>query len=194
MRVLVVGKGSRVFGFGDLAAAMLPHGHELIDPSQAPGQLRGDALLLLGFENWYLDAPLKLLDRAAAEGIPRILWQFEPLLPPGLPALTQAFVARSSGPSARGAVEGAGLVDRLAHGYRVSKLLVAARQQSWGSAIFSPHVFKYPVQQSRNVASFWDRGLFDQIFVSLRPRAAFLGELQIPSTFVPSGYTPTLGR
>jgi hypothetical protein len=55
-------------------------------------------------------------------------------------------------------------------------------------------VFKYPVQQSRNVASFWDRKLFDHIFVSLRPRAAFLSELQIPSTFVPIGYTPTLGR
>ena len=152
------------------------------------------ALLLLGFENWYLDAPLELLDQAAAAGIPRILWQFEPLLPPGLPALTHPFVARRSGPSGRPPAERAGIIDQLAHGYRVSKLVVAARRQSWGSAIFSPHVFKYPIQQSRNVASFWDRGLFDHIFVSLRPRAAFLSELQIPSTFVPIGYTPTLGR
>jgi hypothetical protein len=194
MRILVVGKGSRVFGRDDIAAAMLPHGHELVDPSEARDQLRGDALLLLGFENWYLDAPLELLDRAAAAGIPRILWQFEPLLPPGLPALTHGFVSRSTGPSARPPVARTGIIDQLSYGYRIPKLVVAARRQSWGSTIFSPHVFKYPIQQSRNVASFWDGGLFDHIFVSLRPRAAFLGELGIPCSFVPTGYSPTFGR
>jgi hypothetical protein len=192
MRILVVGKGSRVFGRDDMAASM--HGHELIDASEPVGPLSADALLLLGFENWYLDAPTNLLDQAAVAGIPRILWQFEPLLPPGLPALTHAFIARSSGPGARTPAERSSIVDRLVHSYRLSKLLVAARRQSWGNAIFSPHVFKYPIQQSRNVAAFWDQGLFDNIFVSLRPRAAFLGELNIPSTFVPIGYTPTLGR
>lgn len=194
MRILVVGKGSRVFSRDDIAAAMLADGHELVDPSKTPGPLHGSALLLLGFENWYLDAPLELLDRAAAAGIPRILWQFEPLLPPGLPDLTTGFVVRSSGRSGRILAERTGLIDQLSYGYRVSKLVLAARRQSWGSAIFSPHVFKYPIQQSRNVASFWDRGLFDHIFVSLRPRAAFLSELGIPSTAVPTGYSPTLGR
>ena len=68
MRILVAGDGSRVIGLDDMAAAMQPHGHQLIATSKASGELRGSALLLLGFENWYLDAPIELLDRAAAAG------------------------------------------------------------------------------------------------------------------------------
>ena len=174
---------------------MHPHGHELITATKSSPPLRGDALLLLGFENWYLDATsIEPFDQAAAAGIPRILWQFEPLLPPGLPTLTCPFVPRGAGANERTPLPKASLTEGVAHGVRVLKLLVAARRQSWGSSLFSPHVFKYPIEQSRNVASFWDRGLFDHIFVSLRPRASFLSELGIPSTTVPIGYSPTLGR
>jgi hypothetical protein len=194
MQVLVVGEGSRAFGFDDLATAMRPLGHEFIDASRAVGPLRGSALLLLGLENWYLDIPLELLDRAQAAGIPRILWQFEPLLPPGLPALTSPFVARDCAANARGPLGKAGMTNQVAQVFRVVRLLKAARRQDWGGSLFSPHVFKYPIGQSRGIAAFWDRGLLDHILVSLRPRASFLCELGIPSTFVPSGYTPTLGR
>jgi len=194
MQILVVGKGSRAFGFDDLVAAMRPLGHELIDASRTVGPLRGDALLLLGFENWYLDAPLELLNQAAAAGLPRILWQFEPLLPPGLPALTCPLVARDATATARGPVAKLGMTDQVAQGFRVARLLVAARRQSWGSSLFSPHVFKYPIGQSRGIAALWYRGLLDHILVSLRSRASFLCELGIPSTFVPIGYTPVLGR
>jgi hypothetical protein len=192
MRILVAGKGSRVFGYDEMAAAMQPHGHELIATSTPSSQMSGDVLLLLGFESWYLDAPLEILDQAAAAGIPRILWQFEPLLPPGLPAITRRFVARGSEPN--GAVPTIGAIDQVAHAFRVSRLLLAARRQSWGSSLLSPHVFKYPIHQSRGVVAFWDRRLLDHIFVSLRPRATFLGELGISCTTVPIGYSPRLGH
>ena len=194
MRILVLGKGTQGLDFQNLAAALIRHGHEVVDAAEPAGQLRAGALLLLGFGNWYREVSLELLDQAAAAGIPRVLWQFEPLLPPGLPALTHAFVARGCSQSGRASVGRAGVVDQLVHGYQVSKLMIAARRQSWGNAILSPHIFKYPIQQSRNVIAFWDRGLIDHIFVSLRPRTAFLSEFGIRSTAVPIGYTPTLGR
>jgi hypothetical protein len=194
MRILVAGKGSRVYGPDDMAAAMQSHGHELIAVSERSGALRGDVLVLLGFENWYLHAPLELLHRARAAGIPRVLWQFEPLLPPGLPAVTRPFVTRGNETSGRAPAPDSGMFSRVAHGLQVARLLIAARRENWGSSIFSPHVFKYPIGQSRGVAASWDQGLFDHIVVSLRPRAAFLRELGIPSTFLPIGYTPTLGR
>jgi hypothetical protein len=194
MRILVAGKGSRVFGPDDMAAAMQSHGHEVISAPEQSGELRGDALVLLGFENWYLDAPLELLDQAGAVGIPRVLWQFEPLLPPGLPTLTRSLAARGSEVAGRTPVVNSGMIDRVARGLQVARLLVAARRQSWGRSLVSPHIFKYPIGQSRGVAAFWDKGLIDHILVSLRPRADFLSELGIPSTFVPTGYAPTFGR
>lgn len=152
----------------------------------------GDTLLVLGLANW---APISrpLLTRAGELGVRRILWNFEPLLPPDLPqSRLHGWFFR-----AKGAVDSGhpGRVQRLYDRIAYCGFTIQSWRLPWNrDRRFPVRQFSYAAKESRRLLRFWRDGLIDAVFVSLQPRQGFLSSHGVPSSFVPVGYHPIWGQ
>jgi hypothetical protein len=159
---------------------------------QARDMAAGDAVLVLGLENW-AQVSRPFLVRAGELGVRRILWSCEPLLPPDLPKsrLQDWFLQAQGLDDVRRPRVMQRFLDRFAYlGFTI---------QSWNlpwnrDRQFPVRQFSYAAKESRRLLRLWREGLIDTIFVSLQPRRGFLSKHGVPSLFVPIGYDPAWGK
>lgn len=178
---------------GKLADALPTIGWRLDYIDAANDLTAGDALLVLGLGNWAKAASRDVLQKAGERGVPRLFWNFEPLVPPDLPhswLLDRLLASGGIDYTAR-----PGILRRTTERLAFHILARQGRALPWNAGgHFSGHRFAFPLRESRRLLGFWREGLFDDILVSLRPRQAFLAQCGVPSRFVPVGYHPGWGR
>ena len=178
----------------DIVCALRQRGHEAFATTDGALLNAGEVALVVGSDSWGAPAVERFLQQAGDRGAIRAVWQIEPLLPPvtSLPARNTVSKLLSGKWPAKD------LVERRTHSLRdmvfCQRLAWACRGEPWGHQLFSGHVFKYPLQQTRCLMAYWHAGLIDHCLVSLVPRQQFLERFDIPSQFVPFGYVPQFGR
>ena len=174
--------------------ALRERGHEAFATTDGALLKAGDLALVLGADSWGSTAAELFLRQAGDRGAIRVVWQIEPLLPPVTSLDAQNVVSKMLS----GEWPAKDLVERRTHSLRdiifCQRLAWACRGEPWVHPLFSGHVFKYPLQQTRCLMAYWHAGLIDHCLVSLVPRLQFLERFDVPSRFVPFGYVPEFGR
>jgi hypothetical protein len=164
--------------------------HDAVEASPDVTAGKGDVALVLGTGTWTKSPAVEqFLQSTGKQGAKRVVWQLEPLLPP------------VSAAGARHIIHN--LLDARASSFwpqepldwlACQRLAWACRTEPWAHKAWTGHIFKYPLQQTRGILAYSQRGLVDHTLVSLAPRQAFLRRCGIESSFVPFGYIPVLGR
>ena len=177
----------------DIVGALRQRGHDAFATTDGARINAGEVALVVGSDSWGTPAAQRFLQQAGDRGAIRAVWQIEPLLPPVTSLDARNIVSKllSSEPEKD-------LVERRTHSLKdmvfCQRLAWACRSEPWGHNLFSGHVFKYPLQQTRCLMAYWHAGLIDHCLVSLVPRQQFLKRFDIPSQFVPFGHLPYFGQ
>lgn len=158
-----------------------------------------DKAILIGLEDdWLSGRHVEALQAAGERGAERLLWQLEPLPPPGMPSVSRWIVsadlslqARRPRSRKRASPKGWTVADRLVMGSLAASL--RARRAEEPSQVRTPKMLRYPMRQSRSIVSLWRSRMLDRVLVSLPSRRAFLSEVGVPSEVVPAGYGPWYG-
>jgi hypothetical protein len=193
MHVFLLKHQSQVFSSEHAAQALRSAGVDASEATSAKALPGGSILMALGLYGSERDPLAETLLREARErGVIRILWQFEPTLPPKLSGRAKDMVDWL--------LKDEHLqVDRGRLAKRVDEVLCHAlafstRAEPWSWHVSSGKIFKFPLWQSRVLLKRWQGGLFDGMFVSLSPRREFLAERGVTSSFVPVGHVPSFGK
>jgi hypothetical protein len=184
---------SQVFSSSDVVQALRSVGVDAKEVTSAKSLSSDSTVLAIGLYGSERDPSAATFLREAGErGATRILWQFEPTLPPKLSGRARSIVDWL--------LQDEHLqVDRSSLAKRVDEVLCHAmafctRTEPWSQRVSSGKIFKFPLWQSRVLLKRWQDGLFDRMFVSLSPRREFLSERGVTSAFVPVGHIPSFGK
>ena len=193
MRVSLLKHQSQLLSSEHVVQALRSTGVDVSEASSAKSLPSGSILLAIGLYGSEKDPLAETFLREARDrGVTRILWQFEPTLPPKLSGRAKSIIDWL--------LKDEHLqVDRGSLARRVDEVLCHAlafstRTEPWSRRVSSGKIFKFPLWQSRVLLRRWQDGLFDRIFVSLSPRRGFLSERGITSAFVPVGHIPSFGK